>query len=151
MRAKAGTSAAIEKLLSLQARTARVRRDGVEREIPVEEVRASDLVVVRPGEKVPVDGVIREGESTIDESMVTGESVPVTKGPGDPVIGATVNAEGFFVFEATKVGKDTMLAQIVRLVQEAQGSKAPIQRLADVVSSYFVPGVIIVAVLTFVA
>ncbi len=151
MRAKAGTSAAIEKLLSLQARTARARRDGVEREIPVEEVRASDLVVVRPGEKVPVDGVIREGESTIDESMVTGESVPVTKGPGDPVIGATVNAEGFFVFEATKVGKDTMLAQIVRLVQEAQGSKAPIQRLADVVSSYFVPGVIIVAVLTFVA
>ncbi len=151
MRAKAGTSAAIEKLLSLQARTARVRRDGVEREIPVEEVRARDLVVVRPGEKVPVDGVIREGESTIDESMVTGESVPVTKGPGDPVIGATVNAEGFFVFEATKVGKDTMLAQIVRLVQDAQGSKAPIQRLADVVSSYFVPGVIIVAVLTFVA
>jgi Cu+-exporting ATPase len=150
VRAKAGTSAAIEKLLSLQARTARVRRDGMEVDLPVEEVRIGDLVIVRPGEKIPVDGVIREGESTIDESMVTGESVPVTKGPGDPVIGATINSAGGFVFEATKVGKDTMLAQIVRLVQEAQGSKAPIQRLADVVSSYFVPAVIIVAVITFV-
>lgn len=150
VRAKAGTSAAIEKLLSLQARTARVRRDGTELDIPVEEVRAGDWVVVRPGEKVPVDGVIREGESTIDESMVTGESVPVTKGSGDPVIGSTINSAGGFVFEATKVGKDTMLAQIVRLVQEAQGSKAPIQRLADVVSGYFVPAVIIVAVLTFI-
>jgi Cu+-exporting ATPase len=150
-RAKAGTSAAIEKLLSLQARTARVRRNGREQDIPVEEVRAGDLVVVRPGEKVPVDGTIREGESTIDESMVTGESVPVTKGPGQPVIGATINTAGGFVFEATKVGKDTMLAQIVRLVQEAQGSKAPIQRLADVVSGYFVPAVIIVGVATFVA
>ncbi len=150
VRAKAGTSAAIEKLLSLQARTARVRRDGTEVDLPVEEVRIGDLVVVRPGEKIPVDGVIREGESTIDESMVTGESVPVTKGPGDPVIGATINSAGGFVFKATKVGKDTMLAQIVRLVQEAQGSKAPIQRLADVVSSYFVPAVIIVAVITFV-
>jgi len=114
-------------------------------------VYAGDLVVVRPGEKVPVDGTIIEGESTIDESMVTGESVPVAKGQGDPVIGATVNTAGAFVFEATKVGKDTMLAQIVRLVQEAQGSKAPIQRLADVVSGYFVPAVIIVAVITFVA
>ena len=150
VRAKAGTSAAIEKLLSLQAHTARVRRDGVEMDIPVEEVRAGDLVVVRPGEKVPVDGVIAEGESTIDESMVTGESVPVTKGPGDPVIGATINSAGGFVFEATKVGTDTMLAQIVRLVQEAQGSKAPIQRLADVVSSYFVPAVMIISVVTFV-
>ncbi len=150
VRAKAGTSAAIETLLALQARTARVRRAGREEDIPVEEVRAGELVVVRPGEKIPVDGVIREGESTIDESMVTGESVPVTKGPGDPVIGSTVNTAGGFVFEATKVGRDTMLAQIVRLVQEAQGSKAPIQRLADVVSSYFVPAVIIIAVLTFV-
>ncbi len=150
-RAKAGTSAAIETLLSLQARTARVRRAGREEDIPVEAVRAGDLVVVRPGEKIPVDGIIREGESTIDESMVTGESVPVAKGPGDPVIGATINSAGGFVFEATKVGKDTMLAQIVRLVQEAQGSKAPIQRLADRVSGYFVPAVIIVAVLTFVA
>jgi Cu+-exporting ATPase len=151
VRAKAGTSAAIEKLLSLQARTARVRRDGKEIDVPVEEVREGDLVVVRPGEKVPVDGVIVEGESTIDESMVTGESVPVTKGPDDPVIGATINTAGAFAFEATKVGKDTTLARIVRLVQEAQGSKAPIQRLADVVSSYFVPAVIIIAVVTFVA
>lgn len=150
VRAKAGTSAAIEALLSLQAHTARVRRDGHEMDIPTEEVRVGDLIIVRPGEKVPVDGVIREGESTIDESMVTGESVPVTKGPDDPVIGATINSAGGFVFEATKVGKDTTLAQIVRLVQEAQGSKAPIQRLADVVSGYFVPAVIIVAVVTFV-
>ena len=150
VRAKAGTSAAIEKLLSLQARTARVRRDGREVDLPVEQVVVGDLVVVRPGEKIPVDGTIAEGESTIDESMVTGESVPVTKGPDDPVIGATINRAGAFVFEATKVGRDTMLAQIVRLVQEAQGSKAPIQRLADVVSGYFVPAVIIVAVITFV-
>lgn len=151
VRAKAGTSAAIEKLLSLQARTARVRRQGQELDVPVEEVVEGDLVVVRPGEKIPVDGIIIEGESTIDESMVTGESVPVTKGTGDPVIGATINTEGGFIFEATKVGTDTMLAQIVKLVQEAQGSKSPIQRLADVVSSYFVPTVMIVAVITFVA
>ncbi|MCG3117843.1 MAG: heavy metal translocating P-type ATPase [Candidatus Manganitrophus sp. SA1] len=149
-RAKAGTSAAIQKLLSLQAKTARVRREGKEIDIPVEEVRVGDLVAVRPGEKIPVDGVIREGESAIDESMVTGESVPVTKGPGDPVIGATLNSAGGFVFEATRVGKETMLAQIVRLVQQAQGSKAPIQRLADLVSSYFVPAVIIIGVITFV-
>ena len=150
VRAKAGTSAAIEKLLSLQARTARVRRDGQDIDVPVDEVRGGDLVVVRPGEKVPVDGVVVEGESTIDESMVTGESVPVTKGVDDPVIGATINSAGAFVFRATKVGGDTMLAQIVRLVQEAQGSKAPIQRLADVVSGYFVPAVIAIAVVTFV-
>ena len=150
VRAKAGTSAAIEALLSLQARTARVRRDGRDVDVPVEEVQTGDLVVVRPGEKVPVDGVVVEGESTLDESMVTGESVPVTKREGDPVIGATINRAGGFVFEATKVGKDTTLAQIVRLVQEAQGSKAPIQRLADVVSGYFVPAVIVVAVVTFV-
>ena len=150
VRAKAGTSAAIEKLLSLQARTARVRRDGRDVDIPVEEVVVGDHVVVRPGEKIPVDGAIVEGESTIDESMVTGESVPVTKGAGDPVIGSTINSAGAFVFEATKVGRDTMLAQIVRLVQEAQGSKAPIQRLADVVSGYFVPAVIVIAIATFV-
>ena len=150
VRAKAGASAAIEKLFSLQARTARVRRGDRDEDIPVDDVRVGDLVVVRPGEKIPVDGVIREGESTIDESMITGESVPVTKGEGDPVIGATVNNAGGFVFEATKVGKDTMLAQIARLVEEAQGSKSPIQRLADVVSSYFVPAVIIVSVITFV-
>jgi len=151
VRAKAGTSIAIEKLLSLQAQTARVRRNGRDEDIPFEEVQAGDLIVVRPGEKVPVDGVIEEGQSTIDESMVTGESVPVTKGPGDPVIGATVNTAGGFLFRATKVGTDTMLAQIVRLVEEAQGSKAPIQRLADVVSSYFVPAVIITSILTFIA
>ncbi|MBW3570514.1 MAG: heavy metal translocating P-type ATPase [Gemmatimonadetes bacterium] len=150
VRAKAGTSAAIEKLLSLQARTARVRREGKELDVPVEEVVVGDLVVVRPGEKIAVDGAIAEGESTIDEAMVTGESVPVTKGVGDPVIGATINRAGAFVFEATKVGKDTTLARIVQLVQDAQGSKAPIQRLADVVSSYFVPGVIIMSVITFV-
>ena len=149
VRAKAGTSAAIEKLMSLQAQTARVRRDGKDMDVAVEEVRVGDRVIVRPGEKIAVDGRIVEGESTIDESMVTGESVPVTKGPGDMVIGATINAAGSVVFEATKVGKDTMLAQIVRLVQEAQGSKAPIQRLADVVSGYFVPAVIVLAVLTF--
>ena len=150
VRAKAGTSAAIEKLLSLRARTARVRRNGEEIDVPVDEVRVGDRVVVRPGEKVPVDGVIVEGESTVDESMVTGESVPVTKVEGDAVIGATINTAGAFVFEATKVGGDTMLAQIVRLVQEAQGSKAPIQRLADVVSGYFVPAVIMIGIVTFV-
>jgi len=151
VRAKAGTSAAIEKLLSLQARTARVRRDGKDLDVPVEEIVVGDLVVVRPGEKIPVDGIITEGLSTIDESMVTGESVPVTKGAGDPVIGATINTEGGFVFEVTKVGTETMLAQIVKLVQDAQGSKAPIQRLADAVSSYFVPAVIIIAILTFIS
>ncbi len=150
-RAKAGTSAAIEALLSLQAKTARIVRDGQELDIPVEAVRVGDLVIVRPGEKIPVDGIIRDGESTIDESMVTGESVPVTKGPGDPVIGATINRAGGFRFDATKVGTDTMLSQIVRLVQQAQGSKAPIQRLADTVSGFFVPAVIIVAIVTFVA
>lgn len=150
VRAKAGTSGAIEKLLSLRARTARIRHDGRDLDVPVEEVRVGDRVVVRPGEKIPVDGTIAEGETTIDESMVTGESVPVHKGPGAPAIGATVNKEGGFVFEATKVGRDTMLAQIVRLVQEAQGSKAPIQRLADRVSSYFVPAVMMAGVITFV-
>ena len=150
VRAKAGTSAAIERLLSLQARTARVRREGKDVDLSVEDVVVGDLVVVRPGEKIAVDGAIAEGEGTIDEAMVTGESVPVTKGVGDPVIGATINRAGAFVFEATKVGKDTTLARIVQLVQDAQGSKAPIQRLADVVSSYFVPGVIIISIITFV-
>ncbi|MDI3281624.1 MAG: copper-translocating P-type ATPase, partial [Bacillota bacterium] len=119
--------------------------------IPVEEVQVGDLVVVRPGEKIPVDGVIREGTSAVDESMLTGESIPVDKGPGDEVIGATINKHGTFKFEATKVGKDTALAQIIRLVEEAQGSKAPIQRLADLVSGYFVPAVVAVAVATFLA
>jgi P-type Cu+ transporter len=148
-RAKAGTGEAIRKLIGLQARTAIVIRDGAEVEVPVEEVQRGDVVLVRPGEKVPVDGVIREGRATLDESMVTGESMPVTKGPGEVVIGATVNQTGAFRFEATNVGSDTLLAQIIRLVEQAQASKAPIQRLADQVSSYFVPAVIFIAIATF--
>ena len=149
-RAKAGTGEAIRKLIGLQARTARVLRDGSERDIPIEEVRLGDVVIVRPGEKVPVDGEILEGRSSLDESMVTGESLPVSKSAGDTVIGATINQTGAFRFRATRVGRDTMLAQIIRLVEQAQGSKAPIQRLADLVSSYFVPGVIFIAIATFV-
>jgi P-type Cu+ transporter len=149
-RAKAGTGEAIRKLVGLQARAARVVRDGGEKEVPVEDVRPGDLVLVRPGEKVPVDGEITEGRSTLDESMVTGESMPVSKAPGDAVIGATINQTGAFKFRASKVGRDTMLAQIIRLVEEAQGSKAPIQRLADLVAGYFVPAVIFIAIATFV-
>ena len=149
-RAKKRTGAAIKALMGLQAKTARVIRDGIERDLPIEQVRVSDLVRVRPGEKVPVDGVVREGRSALDESMLTGESLPVEKAPGDGVIGATLNTSGSFVFEATKVGRDTALAQIVRLVEEAQGSKAPMQRLADTISGYFVPVVLGVAALTFV-
>ena len=148
-RAKGQTSEAIRKLMSLQAPTARVIRADGEVEIPVDEVAAGDLIVVRPGEKVPVDGVIQDGRSALDESMLTGESLPVEKEPGDEVIGATLNKTGAFTFKATKVGRDTMLAQIVRLVQEAQGSKAPIQRLADRVAAYFVPSVMALAALTF--
>lgn len=148
-RAKAGTSEAIKKLLGLQAKTARVLRNGQETDVPVDQVVIGDTIRVRPGEKVPVDGVITEGASALDESMVTGESIPVDKKAGDTVIGATINTSGSFLFKATKVGSETMLAQIVRLVQEAQGSKAPIQRLADLVSSYFVPVVIMLAVATF--
>jgi Cu+-exporting ATPase len=151
VRAKGQTSQAIRKLLDLQAKTARVLRDGQEIEIPVEEVLVGDVVVVRPGDKIPVDGEIVDGRSAIDESMVTGESLPVDKQSGDEVIGATVNTTGSFKFRATKVGKDTALAQIVKMVQDAMGSKAPIARLVDVVSSYFVPTVMIVAVLTFLA
>jgi P-type Cu+ transporter len=149
-RAKGQTSAAMKKLMGLQAKTARVRRGEQDVDIPVEEVLIGDLVLVRPGEKIPVDGVIRDGRSAVDESMITGESLPVDKGPGDAVIGATINKTGAFRFETTKVGKDTVLAQIIKLVEEAQGSKAPIQRLADVIASYFVPGVIGLAVITFV-
>ncbi|MGH8067546.1 MAG: heavy metal translocating P-type ATPase [Candidatus Entotheonellia bacterium] len=149
-RAKKRTSAAIKTLMGLQAKTARVIRDGAEQDIPVDAVRVGDLVRVRPGEKVPVDGVIREGHSTLDESMLTSESLPVEKGPGDTVIGATLNKTGSCIFEATKVGQDTTLAQIVRLVEEAQGSKAPMQRLADTISGYFVPVVLGLAMLTFV-
>ncbi len=148
--AKGGTSEAIRKLLGLQAKTARIIQDGREVDVPVEDVQMGDIVLVRPGEKIPVDGTITEGRSTIDESMVTGESLPVSKGPGDTVIGATINQTGAFRFQATKVGRDTMLAQIVKLVEQAQGSKAPIQRLADQVSSYFVPGVMFIAIATFV-
>ena len=145
-KAKAHTSDAIKKLLGLQAKTARLVREGGEIDVPIDEVRTGDLIRVRPGEKIPVDGVIVEGESAVDESMVTGESIPVGKFKGDTVIGATLNKNGSFVFRATKVGQDTMLAQIVKMVGEAQSSRAPIQRLADIVSSYFVPIVLMTAV-----
>jgi len=150
-RAKGRTSEAIKALMGLQAKTARVIRNGEEMDVPIEAVLVGDVIIVRPGEKVPVDGVITEGTSTVDESMLTGESIPVDKKVGDEVVGATINKFGTFKFKATKVGKDTALAQIVRIVEEAQGSKAPIQRFADVVSGYFVPAVVILAVLTFVA
>ncbi len=150
MRAKAGTGEAIRKLVGLQARTARVLKDGEEREIPIADVAPGDVVIVRPGEKIPVDGEITEGRSSLDESMVTGESLPVTKGPGDGVIGATINQTGSFRLRATGVGRDTMLAQIIRLVEQAQGSKAPIQRVADLVAGYFVPAVMSIAIATFV-
>ncbi len=148
-KAKSRTSAAIQKLIGLQAKTARIIKDGQEVDVPIEEVKVGDFVVVRPGEKIPVDGEIVEGYSSVDESMVTGESLPVEKKAGDTVIGATVNKMGTFKFKATKVGADTLLAQIISLVEEAQGSKAPIQRLADVVTSYFVPVVMMIAVTTF--
>jgi Cu+-exporting ATPase len=149
-RAKKRTGAAIKLLMGLQARTARVIRAGVERDLPIESVQVGDLVRVRPGEKVPVDGVIQEGSSALDESMLTGESLPLEKNPGDQVIGATLNKAGSFIFEATRVGRDTTLAQIVRLVEQAQGSKAPMQRLADRISEVFVPGILVLSVLTFV-
>ncbi|MFQ5653026.1 MAG: heavy metal translocating P-type ATPase, partial [bacterium] len=148
--AKGQTSEAIKKLMGLQPRTARVVRNGEEVDIPVEEVQIDDVVVVRPGEKVPVDGTIVEGHSALDESMLTGESLPVDKTIGDEVIGATINKTGSFKFKTTKVGKDTALAQIIKLVEEAQGSKAPIQRLADKISGIFVPIVLGIALVTFV-
>jgi Cu+-exporting ATPase len=148
-RAKGRTSEALKKLMGLRARSARVIRAGQELEISVDDVQVGDLVLVRPGEKIPVDGVVVSGRSAVDESMLTGESLPVEKGPGAGVIGATINKLGAFQFEATKVGKQTALAQIIRLVEEAQGSKAPIQKLADQVSAIFVPVVIGIAVLTF--
>jgi len=147
--AKGKTSEAIKKLMGLQARTARVIRNGVEEDIPVEDVGVSDIIVVRPGEKVPVDGKIIDGNSSIDESMLTGESLPVEKKAGDLVIGATINKFGTFKFEATKVGKDTALSQIIKMVEDAQGSKAPIQKIADQVSGIFVPSVIGIAIVTF--
>ncbi|MGQ0431154.1 MAG: heavy metal translocating P-type ATPase [Microthrixaceae bacterium] len=150
VRAKAGTGEAIRQLIGLQAKTARVLRNGAEAEIPVEEVVPGDIVLVRPGEKIPVDGEVTDGSSAVDESMISGEPIPVTKRPGDTVVGATINQTGAFRYRATKVGADTMLAQIIRLVEQAQASKAPIQRLADLVSSYFVPAVVVVAIWTFV-
>ncbi|MGB3717377.1 MAG: heavy metal translocating P-type ATPase, partial [Candidatus Promineifilaceae bacterium] len=149
-RAKGQTSEAIKKLMGLQAKSARVVRDGTEMDIPIAEVINGDTVIVRPGEKIPVDGIVVDGHSAIDESMITGESMPVDKGVGDAVIGATINKQGLLKFEATKVGKETALAQIIKMVEQAQGSKAPIQRVVDQVAAYFVPAVIIIAVATFI-
>ena len=151
LRAKSRSSAALKKLLELQAKTARVIRGGRELDVPVEEVVVGDTVLVRPGEKIPVDGRVLEGESAVDESIVTGESVPVDKRPGDEVIGSSVNKTGAFTFRATKVGANTALARIVQMVEQAQSSRPPIGRLVDKVSSYFVPAVMIIAILTFLA
>jgi Cu+-exporting ATPase len=148
-RAKGGTSEAIKKLMGLQAKTAHLIRDGIEMDVPVGDVLVGDFISVRPGEKIPVDGVVVEGRSSVDESMLTGESMPVEKSPGTVVIGATMNKLGFIKFEATKIGKETALAQIIRLVEEAQGSKAPIQKLVDKISNYFVPVVIGISIITF--
>jgi Cu+-exporting ATPase len=148
-RAKGRTSEAIKKLMGLRPKTARVIRGSNEVEVPVESVTLGDVVVVRPGERLPVDGIVVEGRSAVDESMLTGESLPVDKGPGDEVVGATINKQGMLKFEATRVGAQTALAQIIRLVEEAQGSKAPIQRLADRISGVFVPVVIGLALATF--
>lgn len=149
-KAKGQTSQAIKKLIGLQAKTARIVKNGKEVDVPIQDVAVGDIIRVRPGEKIPVDGIITEGDSSIDESMVTGESIPVDKTIKDTVIGATMNKSGTFLYKATKVGSETMLSQIIKLVQEAQGSKAPIQRLADSISSYFVPVVLMLAALTFV-
>ncbi len=149
-RARGQTSEALKKLIGMQPKTALVIREGEQREIAVEDVRVGDLILVHPGERIPVDGIVRQGYSSVDESMITGESIPVEKKVGDEVIGATINKTGSFQFEATKVGKDTTLARIVRMVEEAQGSKAPIQRLADVIASYFVPAVMPITAVTFV-
>ncbi|VAW32736.1 Lead, cadmium, zinc and mercury transporting ATPase; Copper-translocating P-type ATPase, partial [hydrothermal vent metagenome] len=149
-RAKGRTSEAIKKLIGLQAKTARVVRNDQEMDIPIAEVVAGDWVIVKPGEKIPVDGVVVDGRSSVDESMITGESLPVGKSAGDELIGATLNKQGLLKFEATKVGRETALAQIIKLVEQAQGSKAPIQRVVDQVAAYFVPFVIAFAALTFV-
>ena len=150
VKAKGRTSEAIKKLIGLQARTARVLRDGREVELPIGEVVGGDVVLVRPGEKIPVDGVVTTGSSAVDESMITGESIPVEKREGDEVIGATINKTGAFRFRASKVGKDTALANIIRMVQDAQATKVPIQRIVDVVSGYFTPAVLILAIVGFV-
>ncbi|HRQ39654.1 MAG TPA: heavy metal translocating P-type ATPase [Chloroflexota bacterium] len=148
-RAKGETSAAIKKLMGLQPKTARRLRDGVEQDVPIDQVQVGDMLLVRPGEKIPVDGVVVDGRSTIDESMLTGESLPVSKEPGDALIGATINKQGLLTMQATKVGKETALAQIIKMVEQAQGSKAPIQRQVDRVTAYFVPVVVGIALLTF--
>jgi Cu+-exporting ATPase len=148
-RAKSATGSAIRALIGLQPSMARVLRGGQEVDIPIAEVRAGDIVVVRPGDKVPVDGVVTSGRSTLDESMLTGESMPVEKAPGDTVVGATLNGNGSFQFRATRVGKETVLAQIIRLVRDAQGSRAPVQRLVDQVAAVFVPAVLAIALVTF--
>jgi Cu+-exporting ATPase len=149
-RAKGKTSQAIKRLMGLKAKTARVIRDGQEEDIPAQMVRVGDKVIVKPGEKIPTDGRILSGASAVDESMLTGESVPVSKEPGDEVFGATINKSGAFTFEATKVGSETALNQIIRMVEEAQGGKAPVQRLADKVASIFVPTVVVIAIVTFI-
>jgi len=151
IRARARTSEALKKLIGLQAKTARIVRDGVEVEIPTGDVIEDDIVVVRPGDKIPVDGIVVSGVSAVDESMVTGEPIPIEKTEGSTVIGATINKTGSFRFRATRVGRDTMLAQIIQMVREAQGSKAPIQRTVDMVSGYFAPAVMIIAIVTFMA
>ena len=150
IKAKGRTSEAVRKLIGLQAKTARVLRNGQELDLPVEEVLAGDTVIVRPGEKIPVDGIVLDGGSAVDESMITGESIPVEKHANDEVIGGTLNKTGSFRFRATKVGRDTALASIIRMVKDAQGSKAPIQRVVDTVSGYFVPAVMILAILAFI-
>src|SRR3990167_856495 len=149
--AKGRTGAAIKKLIGLQPNTALVRRDGKEVKISIDEVKIGDLLIVRPGEKIPVDGIITEGSSSVDESMVTGESIPVEKHKGDRVIGATVNGTGSLVMRAERVGAETLLAQIVHMVAEAQRSRAPIQKLADIVAGYFVPVVVAISIITFIA
>jgi len=148
-RAKGKTSEALKLLINLRPKTARALRNGEEVEIPAEQVTVGERLLLRPGEKAPVDGIVTEGRSSFDEAMITGESMPVAKGPGDKIIGATINLQGLVTFDATRVGKNTALSQIIRLVQEAQGSKAPIQKLADQISAYFVPAVIVIALLTF--
>ncbi|MGV2448113.1 UNVERIFIED_CONTAM: HAD-IC family P-type ATPase, partial [Bacillus sp. ATCC 13368] len=143
------SSEAIKKLMGLQAKTALVIRNGEELEIPLEEVIVGDILLVKPGEKIPVDGEVIEGNSAVDESMLTGESIPVDKSMGDAVIGSTLNKNGFLKMKATKIGRDTALSQIIKVVEDAQGSKAPIQRLADQISGVFVPIVVGIALLTF--
>ncbi len=150
-RAKGRTSEAIKKLMGLRPKTARVERGGQEMDVQIDDVRIGDIVIARPGEQIAVDGIVIEGRSAVDESMLTGESIAVEKGPGAPVYGATLNKLGLIKFEATKIGKETALAQIIRLVEEAQGSKAPVQKLVDRISNVFVPAVIGIALLTFVA